>query len=293
MKKTMQSLPPDAVIDLHMHTTLSDGKLTPTELVRLLAERGVTVAAISDHDSTEGLDEAMAAAEQYPELELVPAIEISADHLKEGNADVHVLGYFLDYHDQAFQARLKSFRDDRELRGQRMVEKLATVGYPVEWERVKEIAGDAGIGRPHIAQAMVERGYIAQVRDAFDGILDDDGIAHVGRPHITIPESVELIKSVGGVAVLAHPLFVPAYEDLLAELSGLGFVGFEVHYGDFSPEQRRDLARLAERYGLLPCGGSDYHAMGHDGEHLPGTAGPPPEVLAELERLAASTQASG
>ena len=276
----------DLKIDLHMHTTLSDGKLTPTELVRLLHDRDVDIAAISDHDSTEGLPEAFEAAGKFPDLRIVSAVEISADHPTHDKADVHVLGYFLDHKHEQLNATLSSFRDDRVVRAHKMVERLNQLGYSINWERVVEIAGKAGIGRPHIAQALVEHGYIAQVRDAFNGLLNDEGMAFVGRPHITMSDSAELIQAAGGVAVLAHPLFVPNYEDIVPALRGMGFVGMEVHYGEFSVEQRASLLALTEQYGLLPCGGSDYHAMGHEGEHLPGTAGPPLEVFEELERLA-------
>ena len=284
---------PSPKIDLHMHTTLSDGRLTPEELVGLLDRQGVDVAAVTDHDSTEGLDAAIAAAERYPRLRLIPGIEISADHPTDPKSDVHVLGYFLDYHDDAFQERLQAFRDDRAYRGQRIVQRLGEQGYAVAWERVLEIAGKAGVGRPHIAQALVERGYIKTVKEAFNGLLNDEGTAFVGRSHISIAESVELIASVGGVAVLAHPLYVPGYEELIPQLASFGIVGFEVHYGEWAPEQRKSLARLAERYGMLPTGGSDYHAMGHEGEHLPGTAGPPAEVFAELEKRAEAVRSAG
>lgn len=277
-------------IDLHMHTTASDGRLSPTELVQLLAQRRVHIAAISDHDNTDGLDEALAEATRHPGLRIVPAIEISADHPTDEKADVHVLGYFLQYHDRQFQERLRTFRQDREERGLRMVEKLAELGYPVEWERVKAIAGDAPIGRPHVARALVERGYVPTIKDAFKGLLEDGGPAFVDRPHISMREAVELIESVGGVAVLAHPLYIPGYEEVLSRLADLGFAGFEVHYGEFTPEERQELARLAQRYQMLPLGGSDYHAMGHDNEQLPGTIGPPLEVFEELERRARSTQ---
>ncbi len=284
---------PSPKIDLHMHTTLSDGRLTPEELVGLLDRQGVDVAAVTDHDSTEGLDAAIAAAERYPRLRVIAGIEISADHPTDPKSDVHVLGYFLDYHDDAFQERLQAFRDDRKYRGQRIVERLGEQGYAVAWERVLEIAGEAGVGRPHIAQALVERGYIKTVKEAFNGLLNDEGTAFVGRSHISIAESVELIASVGGVAVLAHPLYVPGYEKLIPQLASFGIVGFEVHYGEWAPEQRKSLARLAERYGMLPTGGSDYHAMGHEGEHLPGTAGPPAEVFAELEKRAEAVRSAG
>ena len=277
--------------DLHMHTTLSDGKLTPTELVRLLHTRGVEVAAISDHDSTEGLDEAFAEADRLGGIQLIPGVEISADHPTDDKADVHVLGYFLDRKNPTLTERLHLFRDDRWLRGKRMVERLNEIGYLIEWERVQQIAGDAGIGRPHIAQALVERGYIPTIKDAFNGLLEDHGPAYVGRSRISMRESVELIRGAGGVAVLAHPLFIQDWRTLLPTIGEMGFEGFEVHYGDFNPEQRRELADLADQYGMLQCGGSDYHAMGHESESLPGTAGPPAETADELERRARAHRA--
>ena len=274
-----------------MHSTFSDGKLTPTELVRLLHDRGVNIAALSDHDSTEGVDEAMAAAAKYDDLRMVPAVEISADHPTDVKGDVHVLGYFFDHHDVAMGTKLASFRDDRVYRGQKMVERLRELGYNIDWDQVCAIAGEAGIGRPHIAQALVDRGYIKTIKEAFDGLLNDDGVAFVDRPHITMAESAALIRSAGGVSVLAHPLYVTGYEAILPQLRELGFVGFEVHYSEFDNELRSSLLAAAERYGMLPCGGSDYHAMGHEGEHLPGTAGPPIEVFEELERLATAGRA--
>ena len=278
-------------IDLHMHTTYSDGKLTPTELIRLLHDRGLDIAAVSDHDSMEGITEALEAAEAYPDLRIVPAVEISADHPTDPKGDVHVLGYFLDHHHAELGRTLASFRDNRLYRGEKMVERLNELGYKVEWEHVLEIAGKAGIGRPHVAQALVDGGYIAQIKDAFDGILNDDGVAFVDRPHISMVESAALIRAAGGVAVLAHPVFIPDYETLLPQIEGMGFVGFEVHYGDFDTELRSSLLALATQYHMLPCGGSDYHAMGHAGEHLPGTAGPPLEVFEELERRAMAGRA--
>lgn len=273
-------------IDLHMHTTLSDGRLTPTELVQLLARQSVDAAAITDHDSTEGLDEAFAEAERHPGLRLISGVEISADHPDGEREDVHVLGYFLDRSDADLQRNLREFREERDDRGQRMVEKLAALGYAVDWERVKEIAGKAGVGRPHVAQALVEKGYISEVKQAFDGLLNGGGAAFVDRPHISLAGAVEMIRSAGGAAVLAHPLYVAGYAQMVPRLAEMGIVGLEVHYAEFDPEQRRALLALAERHGLLPCGGSDYHAFGRKNEALPGSAGPPVEVLDELERLA-------
>ena len=272
--------------DLHLHTTASDGRLTPTELVRLVAERGVPVAAVTDHDSTEGMEEAEREAARHSGLRLITGIELSADSPLDEGGDVHLLGYFFDRADAALQKRLRAFREEREQRGERMVERLAKIGKPVEWERVLAIADGASVGRPHVAQAMVERGYVASVRDAFDGYLNDQGAAFVARPHVNLGDAAEMIRRTGGVSVLAHPVYAANYERLLHQLAEMGIAGFEVHYANFDTETRQKLASLADRLGLLPCGGSDYHAFGAEGEQLPGSAGPPLSVVAELERLA-------
>lgn len=273
-------------IDLHMHSTRSDGRLTPTELVGVLAHREVNVAALTDHDSTEGLDEAIAAADAHPALRIVPGIEISASHPTAENSDVHLLGYFVDRTDAALQRQLTALREEREERGMRMLDNLAKLGYPLDWERVRELADGASIGRPHIAHAMVERGYLATYKDAFGGLLNNGGAAFVGRLGVTLEDAARTIRSAGGAAVLAHPLYVEEYEALVPRLPDMGIVGLEAHYANYNTEEQRILLDLAERYGLLPCGGSDYHAMGNENEALPGTDGPPPEVFEALERLA-------
>ena len=279
-----------AQIDLHLHTIRSDGRLTPTELVKLVTAQGVTVAAVTDHDSTEGLDEAFAEAAHHPGLRLIPGIEMSVDH--PGGGDLHLLGYFLEYQDSSFQEFLQSSRDARVGGAKRMVEKLTELGLPLDWERVQEIAEGASIGRPHIAHAMVERGYINSPKEAFNGYLEDGGKAHIPRPHISLRDAVQLIKSVGGVAVLAHPIYVNGYLELVPQLGDFGVAGMEVHYAEYSQQQRVHLARLADRYGLVPCGGSDYHAFGTPGEFLPGSAGPPEESLQRLEALAQALKPS-
>ena len=278
--------PPTSTVDLHMHTTYSDGLLSPAALVRLVAQQGVSIASVTDHDSTEGLDEAFAEAAAHPGLRLIPGVEISTDHPRDSKGDLHILGYFLDRSIVELQERLAQFREDRDHRAEHMVKRLASLGMPVDIERVREIAGEAGIGRPHIAQAMVERGYIRSVPDAFNGYLNDDGSAHVSRPHISLDEAVGLIQRAGGVAVLAHPIYATEYEQLLETISEVGIVGFEVHYANFDASTRRRLLAMADRLGLLACGGSDYHGAGTSGEQLPGSAGPPLAVVDELERLA-------
>jgi len=273
-------------IDLHLHSTRSDGKLTPTELVRVVAARGIAVAAVTDHDSTEGLDEALEEAELHSGLRIIPGIEMSADSPLVDQGDLHILGYFLDYKEQGFQDRLREFRNGRIDRAKLMVEKLGELGLPVDWKRVAEIAAGASVGRPHIAQAMVENGYIENPKEAFNEFLQDGGKAHIERPHISAADAIQLIQSVGGVAVMAHPLYAKNYRQVLPSMADLGAVGMEVHYAEFDKRQRMDLNEIAKAYGLLPCGGSDYHAFGLKGELLPGSAGPTEEVLRKLENLA-------
>ena len=269
-----------ATVDLHLHTLASDGRLSPTELVNLAASQGLKVVAVSDHDTTEGLAEAYRAAEQCPDLQIIPAIELSTDIPGD---EIHMLGYFLQYEDDEFQAILRRFRAGRLERGRLMVEKLATLGLPVEWERVQEIAGDGSVGRPHIALAMVEKGYFKEPKEAFYDYLGRNGQAYVERKKMTPAEGAEMLARVGGSAVLAHPANLVDLDAKVAELKEAGLVGMEVHYAQYSPDTVDYLLSIARNHDLIPCGGSDYHGLGNSGEPLPGTLGPPME---SVERLA-------
>ena len=270
-------------VDLHLHTTASDGRLSPTELVALLKTQGLETVSISDHDTTEGLAETYAAAKEIPNLRIIPGIELSADIFDD---DVHILGYFIRYEDSDFQAVLKEYRWGRVGRGKAMVEKLASFGLDVSWERVQEIAGDAAIGRPHIAMALVENGYFKEPREAFDEYLGNEGLAYVDREKKGPQGTLDLLSSVGGVAVLAHPTYLKDMEATIGKLKPLGLVGMEVYYAQYPPETVLELAALARKYDLIPCGGSDYHGMGNWGEPLPGTLGPPLESVRALEEAA-------
>ena len=276
-----------ATIDLHLHTLASDGRLTSTELIQMVVKNGLKTISVTDHDSTEGLAEAYEAAKEFPDLRIIPGIEMSADIPGD---EVHVLGYFLDYHDEEFQAQLTEFRMGRVGRAQVMVEKLDALGKPVEWERVMHFAGDGTVGRPHIALAMVEAGYFKEPKEAFEEYLGNDGLAYYDRPKLAPAAGVEMIKKVGGVPVLAHPTFMNDMESGIANLKKVGLMGMEVYYAQYDDDTVRHLARLAKEYDLIPCGGSDYHGMGNSGEPLPGTLGPPEETIALLEEAAAKSK---
>ena len=246
-------------VDLHTHTTVSDGVLSPEELVDHAARRGLRFLAITDHDATDGLTHAIERAERHPSLTVIPGVELSAD-ADEG--EIHILGYLDTYEDTAFQEEMHKFRDGRVGRAQAMVEKLKSLGLEVTWERVKEIAGDGAVGRPHVAQALMERRHVESVQEAFDLYIGKDGPAYVGREKLTPGDAIRLIQSVGGKAVLAHPSFTRNVETLLPEMKAEGLDGMEVYYARYTPELISRLKRLADKHGLVPCGGSDYHGPG-------------------------------
>ena len=278
-------------VDLHLHTRASDGTLTPTELVELCAGRGLKTIAISDHDSTEGLTEAFAAADAFTDLRIIPAIELSTD---VPGSEIHVLGYFIDTSDKDFQETLSRFREGRFDRGSAMVKRLNSMGYAIEWSRVQQIAGDASIGRPHIASAMVEAGYYKYPNQVFDELIGRDGPAYVERMKLTPEDAILMLRQNGAVPVMAHPTYsqikssrgeVQELDDTVRQLKEHGLVGVEVFYGDYTPDQVADLERIANELDLIACGGSDYHCSGNPGEPEPGTVGPP---MATVERLEAA-----
>lgn len=281
-------------VDLHLHTTASDGTLTPTQLVHLCAERGLRVICISDHDTTNGLPEALQAAAAYPDLTIIPGIELSTDI---PDSEIHILGYFVDHYDEHLQSILNDFRDGRRNRGRQMVENLNAMGIAISWERVQEIAGDASIGRPHIAQALVEGGYVQYPKDAFDKYIGRNGPAYADRVKLKPADAVRMLLDRGALPVMAHPTYSASKSDrgavsslpgILADLTAAGLVGMEVYYGDYTPEQVKWLRGLADDFGLIPCGGSDYHASGNPGEPQPGSVGPPMSSVDALNALRAA-----
>jgi predicted metal-dependent phosphoesterase TrpH len=276
-----------ATVDLHLHTTVSDGRLTPTQLIQLVADRGLETIAITDHDITDGLEEAYTAAEAFPHLRLIPGIEISTDL---GEHEIHLLGYFLQTDHPGLQETLTRYRVGRVDRGRRMVEKLREMGIMIEWERVKELAGDGSVGRPHVALAMVEKGYITRPDEAFVRYIGHNGPAYAEREKLLPKDSVRMVTEAGGVAVLAHPAQLTDLDGIVEEMQSYGMVGMEVHYAQYTNETIGRLAGVAQRHGLVPCGGSDYHGLGNLNEPLPGELGPPQESVDELERLAMASR---
>lgn len=275
-------------IDLHTHSSCSDGTLPPAEVVRLAAEAALEVVALTDHDTTEGLAEARAAGAELG-IEVVPGIELSAEH--EGRS-VHVLAYWPDPEEPELVAELERLRDERLGRAAAMIERLRELGIGISLGRVREIAGGGPIVRPHIAQALVEAGAVADEQEAFDRYIADGGPAYVEKHALAPVDAVRLILRAGGACVLAHPGLwddragpsgVP--EEVIEAMAAAGMHGLEVDHPDHAPEQRERYRRLAARLGLVPTGGSDFHGDRLERSPL-GGARCDPDAFAELRALA-------
>jgi len=269
--------------DLHLHTTASDGRLTSGELVGLAAKKGLNVIAITDHDSIEGIAAALVAAESFPSLKVIPGVEINTDI---PNGEIHILGYFIDYQSEELKQILQSLRHAREIRARRIITKLARLGVHVEWQRVKELAGGGSIGRPHIAQAMFEGGYIPSLKEAFKRYIGRQGPAYAERERLSPVEAVELVVKVGGLPVLAHPANIDNLEGFLIQLKGVGLVGLEAYYNGYTKQTIDRLVDLAEKHGLITCGGSDFHGLESGDETLLGGIDMPSDCAEQLVALA-------
>ena len=262
--------------DFHTHSTHSDGVRSPTELVDVAYSRGVRVMALTDHDTLDGLEEAEAAAARHPGFVLVPGVELSCD---VPGTEVHVLGYFIDRDDARLQEQLETFRSGRIDRAQRIISALERLGAPIEWERVQEIAGEASVGRPHIAQALLEAGHIETFGEAFDRFIGRDGPAYAERSKLEPPEAIQMIGNAGGIAVFAHPGFTKEYERIAGELADAGLFGLEAYYKHYDPEMVTSLVELAGRLGVFALGGSDHHGIDRDDERQPGEIPLPDAVV--------------
>jgi predicted metal-dependent phosphoesterase TrpH len=270
--------------DLHTHSTCSDGTETVEANVARAAGLGLSGLGVTDHDTTDGLDRAAAAA-RGTDLEIVPGIEFSAEY---DGASLHVLAYWVDAEHPELRTELQRLTDTRFRRGEMMVEKLQELGYDLSFERVREIAGDDLIARPHIAQAMVEAGIVREEKEAFDRYISDDGIAYVPKHALDPVDALALIGRAGGVCVLAHPGMwkgngsVP--DELIESMAAGGMAGLEVDHPDHDPDQRAYYGAVADRLDLVRTGASDCHGARYD--YRMGCETTDAERFAELRRRA-------
>ena len=248
-----------ARIDLHLHTRYSDGSLTPAEVVTLAHQAGVTAMAITDHDIVDGIPHAREAATKLG-IEIVPGVELSS---RFDGRELHVLGYFFDWQDPTLQAHMVRQRLSRQVRNPQIIERLNALGLELSEDEVKAKAGSDSVGRPHIAQVLVDKGYVHNTREAFERYLGEGAAAYVPRTLSDTREVITWVRDAGGVPVLAHPTWTrcegePLYR-LCACLKEAGLLGLEVFYSTHNRKQISRYLELAKRLDLLVTGGSDFH----------------------------------
>jgi 3',5'-nucleoside bisphosphate phosphatase len=247
------------MIDLHTHSTCSDGSDSPTRIIDLAAAAGCSAVALTDHDGLSGIDDARARADEVG-IEFVPGCEVSCQF---SPGTMHVLCYFAEPGEGPLQDQLERLRSDRDTRNDRLIARLNELGIPITEELLRDEAGDATLGRPHFAAVLVRLGAVESYQDAFDTLLAKGGPAYFPKAFIDAATTIEAARGSGALAVLAHPLSLgldPAELDRqIAELAEAGLAGMECWYGRYSAEERQGLVDIAGRYGLVATGGSDFH----------------------------------
>jgi predicted metal-dependent phosphoesterase TrpH len=248
-------------IDLHLHTTHSDGSFSTADVVAFAKTAGVTALAITDHDIVAGIPEAMEAGARLG-IEVIPGVEISSRH---GDSELHILGYCFDWRQPQLNERMKQLRESRHDRNPRIIQRLNELGLPVTYEEVRKLAGTESVGRPHIARVLMNKKFVSSAKEAFDRYLAEGRPAFVSRQLPDPTEAVTWINEAGGVAVLAHPTWVKETSEglsrLVRQLKEAGLGGLEVHYSTHNARQTAEYLSLAKRLDLLITGGSDFHGV--------------------------------
>lgn len=247
-------------IDLHVHSNCSDGTYTPAELVEYAQEKGLAAFALTDHDTVDGIPEALAAAKGTG-LEVIPGIEFSTEFRGK---DVHIIGLDIDTQDENFLRQLRRFQDSRDIRNEKMIANLREMeGVDISWEQMQEAFGDAVWTRMHFARYLLDKGYVKTKEEAFERYIGDTCPCYVPREQVTPIQAVHLIRSNGGIPVLAHPLTYHLPEEvlteLIADLKKAGLIGMEVIYSTHRGFDEDNMRRLARHSGLCISGGSDFH----------------------------------
>jgi predicted metal-dependent phosphoesterase TrpH len=267
------------MIDLHSHTTASDGEFSPAQQAAMAARAGITVLAVTDHDTVSGLEASQEACRALS-LRLVPGIEVS---VQLNRREVHILGHFVDPTEPRLAGFTEELRVERHARMEQMVAKVRDLGFPITMDHVLALAGDAHLTRPHLARTMVELGYCSSVKDAFDRFLGDGRQAWVPRKEVTVERAVRLIHGAGGTATVAHPGATRIHRQELEDMKRVGLDGIEVGHTDHPPSQRELLGKWAMELVLVPTSGSDFHGPTVAPTRHFGTISMTAEELAHLE----------
>ena len=273
-------------VDLHMHSTASDGVYSPAEVVQIAVINHMDVIALTDHDSMGGIRAARDAAASTG-LQVLAGVELSSE---DETTDRHILGYLMDIDHVPLGTLLTELRDSRTNRAAKMVEKLTALGINVSIERVMALSNSGAVGRPHVARALVEGRYVASIQEAFDKYIGDNGPAYVPHYRLEPQRAISLIHDAGGVAVLAHPGHFADYRPVIESLVPLGLDGIEVYYPDHTPAVIEDLNVLARQHKLVTTVGSDFHRREGDGSARIGSVKTPPNLgIVEALRERAKT----
>ena len=247
-------------VDLHTHSTASDGTFSPTELIDYAHKKGLSAIALTDHDTVDGLEEAIKRGENYPDLEVIPGIEYST--VRNGK-DVHIVGLYIDYKSESYRKSLQGFKESRIERNRKMCQKLTDAGMPITYEELVAENPNAVVTRAHFGRLLHKKGYTTSVKEAFDRYIGDHCPYYVPREKITPQMAIEQILQGNGIPILAHPVLYglgkDAMDQLVSEVADAGIMGIEAIYGTYTSQDERDIKALAEKYHLLICGGSDFH----------------------------------
>lgn len=255
-------------VDLHTHSDRSDGSLSPEELIKLAAKKGLTAIALTDHDTVDGLDRAIECGNSLG-IEVIPGVELSCDN---NGKDVHIVGLYIDYKRPSFNKFLKEFVDSRDNRNKKMCHLLTEAGMPVDYEEMTQYFGDCVLTRAHYARYLLMKGYTKSLKEAFERYIGDNCPYYVPREKVTPAQGVDLILKAGGIPILAHPLLYKMGKDslemLVDKLIASGLMGIETNYCTYTQSDQRDMIKLAEKKGLLKSGGSDFHGEAKPGLEL-------------------------
>lgn len=256
-------------VDLHVHSNKSDGSMSPSELVSHAAAKGLRAFALTDHDTIDGIPEAREAAASFPELEVIPGIELSTEYFKK---DIHIVGLYINEHDPALPAHLRAFQNSRSIRNEKMCDNLREAGIDISFFKLQAEFPGCVITRAHYARYLLSHGYVQSLPEAFDRYVGDHTRYFIPREKVTPVQAVELILAAGGIPILAHPVLYRMsdahLEELVVLLKEAGLIGLECIYSTYTPAEEREMKRLADRCGLVYSGGSDFHGKAKPGLEL-------------------------
>jgi len=278
----MERILKNLYVDLHIHSTFSDGALTPEEIVKYASKSGLAAISITDHDSTDATISAIMAGKELG-VEIVPGVELSVEPESLEDEEIHMLGYYIDWKDGDFQEKLHHFRQARRERAHQILERLDRLGIRVEPQRLFELAGNGSVGRMHVAKILKEEGFVNYLQEAFDLYLAYGKPAYVPKLRMSSQEAIALISRIGGISIIGHPLYGGNSREIIQKLKNFGLDGIEVYYTNHSPEDVRRFESWAKEFGLLITGGSDCHGGTTEAEILIGSLAVPYGLLSQLK----------